>query len=115
MSSEELEARFRAAMSAVAEAVLNRGARSTYDIVVEGAGQFSDEYIDCVHGGAAYSVWMEISDLTDDPQGPLSEELTDEIGRKAASEWLAVDHDSPSAIEAYFARWESSEPWQSGG
>ncbi|MCM3658051.1 hypothetical protein M3147_12390 [Agromyces mediolanus] len=55
MGSGELEARFRVAMSAVAEAVLNRGARRTYDIVMDGAGQFIDEYFDCVYGGGSVS------------------------------------------------------------
>ncbi len=111
MSSAELEVRFRAAMSAVAEAVLNRGERRTYDVVMDGAGQFIDEYFGCVHGGAAYRLWMEIGDLVDDPKGPLSEERTDEIGWMVASEWLAIDPASPFAVDAYFARWESPEPW----
>ncbi|GAA2443200.1 hypothetical protein [Agromyces soli] len=115
MSSAELEARFRAAMSAVAEAVLNRGARRTYDIVMDGAGQFIDEYFDCAHSGAAYRLWMEIGDLADDPRGPLSERMTDEIGRKAASEWLAIDQSSPLAVDAYFARWGWPEAWRAKG
>lgn len=111
MSSAELEARFRVAMSAVAESVLNRGARRTYDIVMGGAGQFTDEYFDCVHGGAAYRLWMEISDLADDPRGPLSERMADEIGRKAALEWLAIDQSSSLEVDAYFVRWGSPGPW----
>jgi hypothetical protein len=55
---------------------------------------------------------MEISDLYDDPTGPASEEACEEIGRKAATEWLSVDQSSTDQINKFFARWRTPEPWQ---
>jgi hypothetical protein len=55
---------------------------------------------------------MEISDLYDNPAGPASEEACEEIGRKAAAEWLSVDKSSPDEIDKFFARWQTPEPWQ---
>lgn len=98
-------------MTEMARKVLQPG-RRTYDIINEGVNQFIDKLADCSHGGTAYVLWMEISDLYDDPRGPLLEELCEEIGRKAAAEWLSVDQTSQEAIDEFFARWRTPEPWQ---
>ncbi|MDQ0102687.1 hypothetical protein J2T10_002340 [Paenarthrobacter nicotinovorans] len=70
------------------------------------------ELLGSSHDGGAYSLWMEISDLYDSPAGPGSEEACEEIGRKAATEWLSVDKSSPDEIDKFFARWQTPEPWQ---
>jgi hypothetical protein len=36
--------------------------------------------------------------------------LTDQMGHKAASEWLAIDQASAEAIDAHIVRWRSAEP-----
>lgn len=83
MKELELESRFRAAMTSVAEEVLHREGRRTYDVVMAGAEQFIDEFIDCSHGGGAYCLWMDVSDLYDDPRGPCGLPGA----REGVSEW----------------------------
>lgn len=63
----------------------------------------------------ADSLWMEVSDEYDAPSGPYSdeylEERSEQMGRKVAREWLALDPTSRSAVDAFFARWQTPEPW----
>lgn len=113
MDDSGLESRFLAAMTEVARNVLQPKGRRTYDIVMEDTNQFIDEFIDCSHGGGAYVLWMEISDLYDDPRGPMSEELCEKVGRRAAAEWMSVDQSSPEEVSLFFARWHTPEPWES--
>lgn len=112
MNDSSLEARFQGAMTEMARKVLQPSGARTYDVINEGVNQFIDEFADCSHGDRAYVLWMDISDLYDDPRGPLSEEWCEEIGRKAAAEWLSVDQTSGNAIDEFFARWRTREPWQ---
>ena len=41
--------------------------------------------------GAAYAVLMQISDLADHPNGPLSFELCQIVAREFAVQWVALD------------------------
>lgn len=108
-SADEL--RFRAAMTVVADEIISRGDRRVYDIVIDHANQFVDEFFDLSHGGSAYWLWLSISDLYDAPGGPRSERLCNQIGRKAAVEWLAVDQSPQDVVDAYFRRWTGPDPW----
>lgn len=97
-------------MTELAGEVLDPGDQRVYDIVVNNSNRFH-EFFDCVHGGAAYVLWANVTDLLSDPFGPGSEWLCHEIGQKAASEWMELDRTSQDAIDAYFQRWSSREPW----
>ncbi|BCW35139.1 hypothetical protein StoSoilA2_11950 [Arthrobacter sp. StoSoilA2] len=106
------ESRFLQAMTYVANKVLEAEREQVYDLVMEEAEQFIREFLGSSHDGGAYALWLEISDLYDNPAGPASEEACEEIGRKAAAEWLSVDKSSPDEIDKFFARWQTPEPRQ---
>jgi len=110
---DQLEVRFLDAMTALARLVLQPASGRTYDLTMDNAGQFISEFFDCSHGGAAYAIWMEVSDYLDDPQGPMTEEACEQVGRKVATEWLSVDQSSSDAVSTFFARWRSPGPWPS--
>lgn len=107
-----LECRFLKAMTDVAHEVLQATDGQIYDLVMEQAQQFIGELLGCSHDGGAYNLWMEVSDLYDDPRGPMSEETCGQIGRKAATEWLSIDQTSTDAINQFFDRWQTRHPWQ---
>lgn len=65
----------------------------------------SDVLEKATHGGEAYVLWADISDLFDDPRGPHSEALCNEFALRAATDWATVDSDSREAVESYFERW----------
>ena len=111
MEDVQLETRFLDAMTAVARLVLQPDSGRTYDVTMDNAYQFISEFFDCSHGGAAYAIWMEVSDYLDDPRGPMTEEACEQVGRKVATEWLSVDQSSTDAVSTFFARWRSPEPW----
>lgn len=112
MPTPDLESLFLGAMTRVARAALSLGGHRMYDFAMESAEQFVNEYFDCSHGGSAYALWMGVSDEYDDPRGRQSEEACEAIGRKVASEWLAVDQSSRVAVDAFFARWQRPEAWR---
>jgi hypothetical protein len=56
------------------------------------------------HGGAAYILWAEITDIADHWQ-IANRALCEERSRMAAAEWLELDLARPEAIERYFRRW----------
>ena len=114
MAMPDLEQSFLGAMTRVARAASSLSAQRMYDFAMASAEQFINEYFDCSHGGSAYALWMGVSDEDDDPRGRQSEEACEEIGRKVASEWLAVDQSSRVAIDAFFARWQRPEAWRLG-
>ncbi|MCP1413678.1 hypothetical protein [Paenarthrobacter sp. A20] len=111
MEDDRLERRFLAAMTALSRLVLTPQGERTYDIAMDSAGQFITDFFNCDHGGAAYAIWMEVSDYLDDPRGPMTEQACEEVGRKVATEWLAVDQSSPESISDFFTRWRSPTPW----
>jgi hypothetical protein len=90
--------------------VLDAGDRRVYDVVADNSSRIL-EFIECMHGGAAYVLWANITDLLDDPFGPGSERLCHETAQKAASEWIELDRTSQAEIDTYFKRWNSREPW----
>lgn len=100
---------FRDTMTELAGEVLDPGDRRVYDIVVDNSNPFH-EFFDCVHGGAAYVLWENITDLLSDPFGPGSEQLCHEIGQKAASEWMKLDRTSQAAIDASFSAGAHESP-----
>jgi hypothetical protein len=57
------------------------------------------------HAGAAYVLWMEISDLVDAPDGPQSPELCRTVAERAAAAWDSVDQSDPARLADYFTRW----------
>ncbi len=102
-------------MTNVANRALDPNGQRMYDLTMHEANQFIDEYLDCDHGGGAYALWMEVSDAYDYPRGPYSdqylEERCEQLGRKVAREWLAVDQSSTLAVDGFFARWQTPDPW----
>lgn len=98
---DQLEMRFLDAMTAVARLVLQPGSGRTYDLCIDNADQFISEFLDCSHGGAAYCIWMEVSDYLDHPRGPMTEEACEQAGRKVATEWLSVDQSSSDAVSIF--------------
>lgn len=101
MEGNRLEMQFLDAMTAVARLVLQPDSGRTYDVTMDNAGQFIAEFFDCSHGGAAYAIWMKVSDYLDDPRGPMTEEACEQVGRKVATEWLSVDQSSPEAVSTF--------------
>ncbi|WP_231745636.1 hypothetical protein [Arthrobacter sp. EpRS71] len=112
MDDPRLESRFLSTMTDVAHQVLQADTGQIYDLVMDQAQQFIGELRGGSHAGGAYNLWMEVSDFYDDPRGPMSEEACEKIGRKAATEWLAVDQTSTEEVDKFFARWQTPEPWQ---
>ncbi|MDR6989112.1 hypothetical protein J2Y66_003627 [Paenarthrobacter nitroguajacolicus] len=112
MDDPRLESRFLSAMTDVAHQVLQADTGQIYDLVMDRAQQFVGELRGGSHDGGAYNLWMEVSDFYDDPRGPMSEEACEKVGRKAATEWLAVDQASTEEVDKFFARWRTPEPWQ---
>ena len=111
MEDDQLEMRFLDAMTALARLVLQPVSGRTYDLTMDNADQFISEFFDCSHGGAAYAIWMEVSDYLDHPSGPMTEEACEQVGRKVATGWLSVDQSSSDAVSTFFAPWRSPEPW----
>lgn len=110
LKNPDQEVQFRAIMTELAREVLDPGDQRVYDIVIGMSNRFHD-FFDLKHGGDAYVLWANITDLLGYPLGPASERLCQEIGQKAASEWMELDRTSQDAIDAYFRRWSSAELW----
>jgi len=57
--------------------------------------------------GAAYAVLMQISDLADHPDGPLSFELCERVAREFAAQWVALDDRGSERTQRMFlhAKW----------
>lgn len=113
MDDTTLESRFLRAMTDLAHKVLQAKDEQIYDLVMTQAQQFIREFLGSSHDGAAYALWMEVSDFYDHPAGPASEEACAQMGRKAATEWLAIGQTSTNEINKFFARWEPRSPGRS--
>lgn len=77
-----------------------------YDVCIEACAQMLDVVTKADHGGAAYNLWAEISDLLDAPSGPQSEAACSTMAEAVAMDWLAIDAESVEAVAAYFERWD---------
>lgn len=93
-----------AAMTRAAERILTAGARP-YDVAIDAMGELGGLLVEEQHAGVAYTLWAEISDLYDDPRGPSSEDLCNQVARAACQAWEAIDQMSADAVDAYFERW----------
>ncbi len=103
-------------MTQVAERVLASEERPD-DVAIDAMGALGGLLTEASHGGIAYLLWAEISDLCDDPRGPGSAEECNKRARAAASDWPAVDRDSVEAVDSYFERWDprTGTAWQTSG
>lgn len=101
------EGDFDIAMAEVTAAILASGTDRIYSVLMAAGVRFSD-LMQSRHGPAAYRVWMNISDLVDDPRGPRSEEKALFVATQAAREWQTLDTRSQEEVDAYFARWSAN-------
>ena len=106
-SERQAEADFDALMTATARAVLTADG-SAYDSITEAAQAFTAEpvFSHAAHSGAAYAMWMSLTDLVS-WSGDLAR--FENRARAAAREWLNVT-DDPAAREAFFLRWAPEAP-----
>ena len=111
------DARLYAVLDSIASRIEAESDRDVYEIV----GLVVNEIIDTPdieteqHLGAAYVLWIEITDLYDSPFGPNSLELSAQVARTAATDWTRVNHTDESAIARFFKRWKpgAGETWRS--
>ncbi|MGW6132369.1 hypothetical protein ACWFNE_20275 [Cellulomonas sp. NPDC055163] len=100
-------------MTDYARRVLREDAR-TYDLCLDACGILTDTdlVVDATHGGAAYCLWGEASDLYDDPRRPdfgdtgRTRQL-EEHARRFARDWLDLDPADRRAVAEFFERWAS--------
>ncbi|WP_374008774.1 hypothetical protein [Leifsonia sp. LS-T14] len=109
MNESNDEAAVLAIMTEAAIRVQQSGGERVYDIALEEGGRLT-EYFRAPHGGGAYVLWMNVSDLYDSPNGPQSEELCERTGRQVASEWLATNQDAREQVDNFFVRWSRFPP-----
>jgi hypothetical protein len=93
------------AMTAVANQIMS-GTESVYDICMSVGSLFDPVLETAQWAGAAYVLWLWISDIQDDPRGVQDPKECERQGVLAASEWLANDH-MANSVTAYFERWGS--------
>ena len=81
-----------------------------YSVVMRTANEIVDQVMsvdDQPGAGHAYVLLMWISDLVDDPRGPLSWELCEITAHRYATEWLALDNRSDLVqLNAFVLRWK---------
>ena len=69
----------------------------------------SDPLLEATHGGTAYRLWMDASDIYDAPRHDVSEAAArrklDEHTRALAGDWMSIDMSSSDAVSDYFSRW----------
>jgi hypothetical protein len=107
-TEEDATARVLAAMTDRAQQVLAADESSIYELTLDAGAYFMNLFERGTYAGSAYCIWMELSDLVDDPRGPQSDAVCLQIARKASLEWLGIDQASPVAVDGYFIRWQTS-------
>ena len=63
--------------------------------------------------GSVLALWLELTDAVDGPTAyarGLARSEIDQLMRRAANEWLALDADTPS-VDAYIRRWNAWPDW----
>lgn len=97
--------RLNAIMTDAARRVLEPGS-DAYEIGVETCGLILDEVIDTAeHGGVAYAVWAELTDIASSPWTGAHAWCVALTGL-ASREWLSVDTADGVAVARYFERWQ---------
>jgi hypothetical protein len=88
------------------------GDERTYDLCMDAGGALmaADLVLDASHGGAAYCLWMDASDIYDAPRRPdvallERERQLQDHARSFAADWVTLDPTSTAAVAAFFARW----------
>jgi len=93
-------------MDATAHRVLF-GTERAYVVAIDTMGDLAhlDRGAESQSSWAAYILWAQISDLLDDPRGPQSEELCNEIATAFSRQWLALeDRETESKQDAFMTR-----------
>ncbi|WP_157780446.1 hypothetical protein [Leifsonia xyli] len=106
IDNENAEGRFAQAMDEYSQRILRGGPGDVYETLLAGGYAFG-EMFEAPHGPDTYRIFMSISDLVDDPQGPHSEVDAFEAARKLAEEWNGLDASDESLVHEYFERWSA--------
>ncbi|MFI2364572.1 hypothetical protein [Promicromonospora sp. NPDC019610] len=105
MNQSEADTRLDAIMTAAARQVLEPGS-DAYEIGVEACGLILDEVIDTAeHGGVAYAVWAELTDVASSPWTGAHAWCV-ALTELASGEWLSVDTADGVAVARYFEGWQ---------
>lgn len=94
-------------MTRIAREVLAGEGIAVHDAMMDGTGRLLD-LVALDHGGNAYALWSGIADRWETAGGTDVAD-TEVSAREVAAAWLAVDHGSPPAIDAFFERWVTGE------
>lgn len=109
-SSADSDAALTRVMTQSALRITSQLERS-YDVCIEAASTLvrSDLAVQATHGGSAYILWIQASDIYDTPEGNLTgEERTGRLDTYAdqfSRDWLDIDADDDLAVADYFRRW----------
>lgn len=106
MASSDADFELYAILTSKAHQVL-ADSSDPYWIGIDAQGEIvaSDLLVTADHGGVAYHLWAELTDIASHPQ-IANRALCEERSRMAAGEWLELDLARPETIERYFRRWE---------
>ncbi|MFI8523932.1 hypothetical protein ACIGB8_05780 [Promicromonospora sukumoe] len=105
MNQSEADTRLDAIMTAAARRVLGPGS-DAYEIGVEACGLILDEVIDTAeHGGVAYAVWAELTDVASSPWTGAHAWCV-ALTELASRDWLSVGTADGVAVARYFERWQ---------
>lgn len=105
MATSDADSQLYAILTRTAHQVL-ADSSDPYWIGIEAQGEIvaSELLITADHGGVAYALWAELTDIASHPE-IADRALCEERSRMAAAEWLELDLARPGVIERYFQRW----------
>ncbi|MGW2091467.1 MafI family immunity protein [Promicromonospora sukumoe] len=105
MNQTEADARLSTIMTTAARRILEPGS-DAYEIGVEACGLVLDEVIDTAeHGGVAYAVWAELTDVASSPWTGAHAWCV-ALTELASRDWLSIDMADVAAVARYFERWQ---------
>jgi hypothetical protein len=105
MATSDADSQLYAIMTRTAHQVL--ASSDPYWVGIDGMDEIAADEVmfDAEHGGAAYLLWANLTDINDDPRIVGDRALCEERLRMAAAEWLELDLARSEVIECYFRRW----------
>jgi hypothetical protein len=105
MATSDADSQLYAIMTRTAHQVL--ASSDPYGVGIDGMDEIAADEVmfDAEHGGAAYLLWANLTDINDDPRIVGDRALCEERLRMAAAEWLELDLARSEVIECYFRRW----------
>ncbi|WP_125775816.1 hypothetical protein [Antribacter gilvus] len=102
--TDDADNRLAEIMTGAARDVL-AGGGDPYWVGIAAAGEILDEVIEhATHGGAAYVLWGELTDVQDHPKLDAPAWCA-ALTRLAAEDWLAIDSTVAESVARYFERW----------